>query len=65
LRYALVPTFILSAFRASKEQVSVGGTSGIWAPTLRLRDGAWYLVTTMVHDKKAADNPTRCQDVCF
>ncbi|KAL5416931.1 hypothetical protein PMIN04_007928 [Paraphaeosphaeria minitans] len=45
--------------------VSVGGTSGIWAPTLRLRDGTWYLVTTMVHDKKAADDPTRWRNIIF
>ncbi|KAF2449573.1 glycoside hydrolase family 43 protein [Karstenula rhodostoma CBS 690.94] len=44
---------------------SVGGTSGIWAPTLRLRDGTWYLVTTMVQDKKAADDPTRWRNIIF
>ena len=42
---------------------SVGGTSGIWAPTLRRRNDTWYLVTTMVHDKKAADDPTRWRNV--
>lgn len=42
---------------------SVGGTSGIWAPTLRRMDDMWYLVTTMVHDKKAADDSTRWRNV--
>ncbi|KAJ4295222.1 hypothetical protein N0V90_007233 [Kalmusia sp. IMI 367209] len=45
--------------------ISVGGTSGIWAPTLRLRNGTWYVVTTMVHDKKAADDPTRWRNIIF
>lgn len=45
--------------------ISVGGTSGIWAPTLRLRDGTWYLLTTMVHDKKPPDDPTRWRNVRY
>ncbi|KAF2267527.1 xylosidase : arab-like proteininofuranosidase [Lojkania enalia] len=44
---------------------SVGSTSGIWAPTLRRHNGTYYLVTTMVHDKRAPEDPTRWDNIIF
>ena len=42
---------------------SVGGTSGIWAPALRFNNGTFYLLTTMVHDKKAQNDSSRWDNV--
>ncbi|KAF2706328.1 glycoside hydrolase family 43 protein [Pleomassaria siparia CBS 279.74] len=45
--------------------ISNGSTSGIWAPTLRHHNGTFYLVTTLVHDKKPPDDPTRWDNIIF
>ncbi|KAF2001869.1 glycoside hydrolase family 43 protein [Amniculicola lignicola CBS 123094] len=45
--------------------ISVGSTSGIWAPTLRYHNGTFYLVTTMVHDKRAPEDPSRWDNIIF
>lgn len=37
----------------------IKATSGIWAATIRYRDGVFYLVTTMVHDDLAKNDTTR------
>ena len=42
---------------------SVGSTSGIWAPALREHNGTFYLLTTMVHDKKADNDSSRWDNV--
>ncbi|KAI1366863.1 glycosyl hydrolase [Xylaria arbuscula] len=44
-----------------------GSTSGIWAPTLRYDEmsKAFWLVTTLVHDKKADNDPARWDNVIF
>lgn len=44
---------------------SVGSTSGIWAPALRFNNGTFYLLTTMVQDKKADDDSSRWDNVCL
>ncbi|KAF2271588.1 xylosidase : arab-like proteininofuranosidase [Westerdykella ornata] len=44
---------------------SVGSTSGIWAPTLRYHGGTYYLVTTMVHDKRPELDPSRWDNIIF
>ncbi|KAF2733436.1 xylosidase : arab-like proteininofuranosidase [Polyplosphaeria fusca] len=45
--------------------IANGSTSGIWAPTLRRHNGTYYLVTTLVHDKRAPDDPTRWDNIIF
>ncbi|KAF2657932.1 glycoside hydrolase family 43 protein [Lophiostoma macrostomum CBS 122681] len=45
--------------------ISNGSTSGIWAPALRKYKDTFYLVTTLVHDKRAPDDPTRWDNVIF
>lgn len=42
---------------------SVGSTSGIWAPTLRFHNDTFYLLTTMVQDKKADNDSSRWDNV--
>lgn len=42
---------------------SVGGTSGIWAPALREHNGTFYLLTTLVQDKKADNDSSRWDNV--
>jgi beta-xylosidase len=37
----------------------IKATSGIWAATIRYRNGTFYLVTTMVHDDLAKNDTTR------
>ncbi|KAF1845391.1 glycoside hydrolase family 43 protein [Cucurbitaria berberidis CBS 394.84] len=44
---------------------SVGSTSGIWAPALRFHNGTFYLLTTMVHDKKATNDSSRWDNIIF
>ncbi|KAF1833758.1 xylosidase : arab-like proteininofuranosidase [Decorospora gaudefroyi] len=44
---------------------SVGSTSGIWAPALRFHNGTFYLLTTMVHDKRADNDSSRWDNVIF
>jgi hypothetical protein len=43
---------------------SIGSTSGIWAPALRFHNGTFYLLTTMVHDKRADNDSSRWDNVC-
>ncbi|OCL02904.1 glycoside hydrolase family 43 protein [Glonium stellatum] len=45
--------------------VSNGSTSGIWAPSIRYHDGIFYLVTTFVQDKRAADDASRWDNIIF
>ncbi|KAF2116260.1 xylosidase : arab-like proteininofuranosidase [Lophiotrema nucula] len=45
--------------------ISNGSTSGIWAPTIRKHNGTFYLVTTLVHDKRDALDPTRWDNIIF
>ncbi|KAI1848871.1 hypothetical protein JX266_005299 [Neoarthrinium moseri] len=40
-------------------------TSGIWAPAIRFHDNNFYLVTTLVDDDRAADDPSRWDNVIF
>jgi hypothetical protein len=42
---------------------SIGSTSGIWAPALRFHNGTFYLLTTMVHDKRADNDSSRWDNV--
>ncbi|KAF2842605.1 glycoside hydrolase family 43 protein [Patellaria atrata CBS 101060] len=42
-----------------------GSTSGIWASTIRYHDGTFYVITTLEHDKKATDDPTRHDNMIF
>ncbi|EPQ55149.1 hypothetical protein GLOTRDRAFT_76437 [Gloeophyllum trabeum ATCC 11539] len=42
-----------------------GFTSGIWASTIRYNNGTFYLTTTLVWDKFAADDPTRWDNMIF
>ena len=42
---------------------SVGATSGIWAPALREHNGTFYLLTTMVHDKREQNDSSRWDNV--
>ncbi|KAF2036669.1 xylosidase : arab-like proteininofuranosidase [Setomelanomma holmii] len=44
---------------------SVGATSGIWAPALREHNGTFYLLTTMVWDKKADNDSSRWDNIIF
>jgi beta-xylosidase len=44
---------------------SIGSTSGIWAPALRFNNGTFYLLTTMVHDKRADNDSSRWDNVRF
>lgn len=43
--------------------ITNGSTSGIWAPALRYHNGTFYLVTTLVHDKRAPEDPSRWDNV--
>lgn len=45
--------------------ISNGSTSGIWAPALRYHNGTFYVVTTLVHDKKAPEDPKRWDNVRY
>ncbi|KAF2020743.1 glycoside hydrolase family 43 protein [Aaosphaeria arxii CBS 175.79] len=45
--------------------ISNGSTSGIWAPTLRRHNGTFYLVTTLVHDKRPEQDPSRWDNIVF
>ncbi|KAF2465516.1 arabinofuranosidase [Lindgomyces ingoldianus] len=45
--------------------ISNGSTSGIWAPALRQHNGTFYLVTTLVHDKRAPEDPSRWDNIIF
>lgn len=45
--------------------ISNGSTSGIWAPALRYHNGTFYVVTTLVHDKKAPEDPNRWDNIIF
>ncbi|KAF4632151.1 hypothetical protein G7Y89_g5978 [Cudoniella acicularis] len=40
-------------------------TSGIWAPTLRYRDGTFYLVTTLVYDDYPKNSSARFDNLIF
>ncbi|OTA91884.1 glycoside hydrolase family 43 protein [Hypoxylon sp. CO27-5] len=40
-------------------------TSGIWAPTLRFNQGTFWLVTTLVDDDRAAEDPSRWDNIIF
>lgn len=40
-------------------------TSGIWAPTIRYREGTFYVVTTLVHDDRAPDDANRWDNIIF
>lgn len=42
---------------------SIGSTSGIWAPALRFHNDTFYLLTTMVHDKRADNDSSRWDNV--
>ena len=42
---------------------SVGSTSGIWAPTLRFHNDTFYLLTTLVQDKKPDNDSSRWDNV--
>ncbi|KNG45886.1 glycoside hydrolase family 43 protein [Stemphylium lycopersici] len=44
---------------------SVGSTSGIWAPALRFHNGTFFLLTTMVHDKRADNDSSRWGNIIF
>lgn len=39
--------------------ITNGSTSGIWAPTLRYRNGTFYILTTLVFDNKTDEDPSR------
>ncbi|KAF2178212.1 glycoside hydrolase family 43 protein [Zopfia rhizophila CBS 207.26] len=45
--------------------ISNGSTSGIWTPALRQHNGTFYLVTTLVHDKRAPEDPSRWDNIIF
>ncbi|TFK40481.1 arabinofuranosidase [Crucibulum laeve] len=45
--------------------ITNGSTSGIWAPTIRYHDETFYLITTLVQDKKPDDDPTRWDNIIF
>ncbi|KAI0138903.1 glycoside hydrolase family 43 protein [Hypoxylon sp. NC0597] len=40
-------------------------TSGIWAPTLRFNENTFWLVTTLVDDDRAAEDPSRWDNIIF
>ncbi|KAI0477346.1 glycosyl hydrolase [Xylariaceae sp. FL0804] len=42
-----------------------GPNSGIWAPTIRYHDGTFWVVTTLVDDDRAEDDPSRWDNVIF
>ncbi|CAN9391575.1 unnamed protein product [Alternaria alternata] len=44
---------------------SIGSTSGIWAPALRFHNDTFYLLTTMVHDKRADNDSSRWDNIIF
>ncbi|KAH7135938.1 xylosidase : arab-like proteininofuranosidase [Dendryphion nanum] len=44
---------------------SIGSTSGIWAPTFRHHNGTYYLITTLVHDKRPEADPSRWDNIIF
>ncbi|KAF7326189.1 Glycoside hydrolase family 43 protein [Mycena kentingensis (nom. inval.)] len=44
---------------------AVGGTSGIWAPTLRFHDGEFFILTTLVFDKLPINDRARWDNVIF
>ncbi|KAH8649201.1 glycoside hydrolase family 43 protein [Xylariales sp. PMI_506] len=43
----------------------IGVTSGIWAVTIRFHNGTFYAITTFVHDKLAANDSTRWDNIIF
>ena len=43
---------------------SIGSTSCIWSPALRFHTGTFFLLTTMVHDKRADNDSSRWDNVC-
>ncbi|KAK7038119.1 glycoside hydrolase family 43 protein [Favolaschia claudopus] len=42
---------------------AVGGTSGIWAPTLRYHNNEFFILTTLVFDKMPIDDPARWDNI--
>ncbi|KAJ7137758.1 arabinofuranosidase [Mycena epipterygia] len=42
---------------------AVGGTSGIWAPTLRYHDDEFFILTTLVFDKMLINDTTRWDNI--
>ncbi|KAJ7172068.1 arabinofuranosidase [Mycena filopes] len=42
---------------------AVGGTSGIWAPTLRYHDGEFFILTTLVFDKQPITDTSRWDNI--
>ncbi|KAJ7217123.1 arabinofuranosidase [Mycena pura] len=44
---------------------AVGGTSGIWAPTLRYHDGEFFILTTLVFDKMPINDTARWNNIIF
>ncbi|KAF8205698.1 xylosidase : arab-like proteininofuranosidase [Mycena galopus ATCC 62051] len=42
---------------------AVGGTSGIWAPTLRYHDGEFFILTTLVFDKMLINDTARWDNI--
>ncbi|KAF2642550.1 xylosidase : arab-like proteininofuranosidase [Massarina eburnea CBS 473.64] len=63
--WRLVGNVLNRASQLPELSLSNGSTSGIWAPALRLYNGTFYVVTTLVHDKKAADDPERWDNIIF
>ncbi|KAJ7481165.1 beta-xylosidase [Mycena galericulata] len=44
---------------------AVGGTSGIWAPTLRYQAGEFFILTTLVYDKLLINDTARWDNLIF
>ncbi|KAF7363901.1 Glycoside hydrolase family 43 protein [Mycena sanguinolenta] len=42
---------------------AVGGTSGIWAPSLRYHDGEFFILTTLVFDKMDINDTARWDNI--
>ncbi|KAF2690224.1 glycoside hydrolase family 43 protein [Lentithecium fluviatile CBS 122367] len=63
--WRLVGNVLNRASQLPELAISNGSTSGIWAPTLRRHNGTYYLVTTLVHDKKAPEDPKRWDNIIF
>ncbi|KAF8205743.1 glycosyl hydrolase [Mycena galopus ATCC 62051] len=49
------------AFPRLTSRCGSGGTSGIWAPTLRYHDGEFFILTTLVFDKMLINDTARRQ----
>lgn len=44
---------------------AVGGTSGLWAPAIRYHHGEFFILTTLVFDKRPINDTTRWDNLIF